>query len=125
MPTPEETYKAFIEHKAPLDGVGLESTVNKLKPATVELLTRDGGEWRGGDFDTGNPSEGRLAKIKWAGKTFHSADDVEPIVLYDGDGERVWAKEFGKGSVSTFSVIALLLLLLLFRLSLSGLSLHP
>ncbi|RFU32319.1 hypothetical protein B7463_g4044, partial [Scytalidium lignicola] len=99
MPTPEETYKAFTEQKKRLDASGLESIVNKLKPATINLLTRDGGEWRGGDFDTGNPSEGELAKIRWAGKTFHSADDVEPIVLYNAKGERVWAEEFGRGSL--------------------------
>ena len=57
------------------------------------------GEWEGGSFDTGHPTHDQLKTNNWAGKNFRTVDDVEPIVLYDAKGARVWSKDYGNAQV--------------------------
>ena len=42
----------------------------------------------GGEFTTGHKMNGLLEKAGWFGKTFTSADDVQPLVCLDGDGKK-------------------------------------
>ncbi len=35
--------------------------------------------------------------MNWAGKTFISADEVQPIVVYDTEGKRRYAEEISGG----------------------------
>lgn len=68
---------------APLDDVlELYDALPAVDPA--EML----GEWDGGLVPTGHPGEGQLGALGWVGKTFRSADDVDPIVVADPDGGR-------------------------------------
>lgn len=46
------------------------------------------GEWSGGVFNTGHPGEQQLHSLKWAGKSFRSRDDVDPIISLGTDGAR-------------------------------------
>jgi hypothetical protein len=39
------------------------------------------------------------AKLGWAGKTFRSVDDVDPMVLHGEDGKRVWMESAGRARV--------------------------
>lgn len=56
-----------------------------LPPVAAEEML---GEWDGGIVATGHPGEGQLDALGWVGKTFRSADDVDPIVVAGPDGER-------------------------------------
>lgn len=69
------------------------------------------GEWTGGSFENDHPSHAQLKSLNWAGKTFRSEDDVDPMVVYDAEGKRTWlemmgnarlreVKLFGKSSIS-------------------------
>ena len=69
-----------------------------MGPVKPELLI---GEWNGGTFDTGHAGVARMADMKWAGKTFRGVDDGIPIMVIDGDGNRVQDKEWGGSSVSS------------------------
>ena len=46
-------------------------------------------ERNGATFGYGHPLEPYLESIRWAGKTFRAPDDVDPIVCFGANGERV------------------------------------
>ncbi|MEI2701417.1 MAG: DUF4334 domain-containing protein [Baekduia sp.] len=46
------------------------------------------GSWSGEIVPTGHRGERALAGLRWAGKDFHDADDVDPIVVFGEDGGR-------------------------------------
>jgi GXWXG protein len=68
-----------------------------LEPATIEGLL---GEWKGGEFLTGHKMNGQLEKAGWFGKTFKSANDVQPLVCVDADGNKFSNVAMGKGGAS-------------------------
>lgn len=70
---------------------------NKLKPVEASRLI---GEWTGGDLDTGHVAHQTLEQMKWAGKSFRSVDDVDPIMIYNDNGQRVWNDSYGHAVVS-------------------------
>lgn len=57
------------------------------------------GEWEGGVFNTGHPGEKQLGALNWRGKTFHSANDVNPIISHDDSGKRVVNPVLGTASL--------------------------
>ncbi|MFH8803386.1 DUF4334 domain-containing protein [Streptomyces sp. NPDC017936] len=62
------------------------------------------GEWKGGEFATGHPLNGMLAKAGWYGKTFASVHDVKPLMCRDEKGELYSDHELGKGEASLWTV---------------------
>ena len=76
----------------------VEEVFNQLPALSPEVLI---GKWTGGSFNTGHPSHQQLASHKWAGKDFHSIDDVDPIMLYDDQGNRTFYPDFGHARVRT------------------------
>lgn len=58
------------------------------------------GSWKGTSLDTGHPAHQRLTEVSWAGKDFHSVDDVDPVIVFDDNGKRVVSEAFGKARVS-------------------------
>ncbi|KAJ7643870.1 hypothetical protein FB45DRAFT_1052731 [Roridomyces roridus] len=96
--SPEQAYLALIASSNPTDTETVTSLFDQLKsiPPSFSFL----GEWVGGHFPTlGHPASELATQIKWAGKRFHSEDDVEPIVVYDEQGNRVWCEEWGRARV--------------------------
>lgn len=57
------------------------------------------GEWDGSVFNTGHPGEKQLGALNWRGKTFHSANDVNPIISHSADGQRVVNPVLGTASL--------------------------
>jgi hypothetical protein len=57
------------------------------------------GDWEGGVFNTGHPGEKHLAKLAWAGKSFRSRNDVDPIVSKDAAGIRKANPIMGQASL--------------------------
>lgn len=45
------------------------------------------GDWQGEEVATGHPMDGMLAATRWFGKSFHSAEAVDPLV-HTGQGGR-------------------------------------
>ncbi|KAI7878227.1 hypothetical protein K492DRAFT_180027 [Lichtheimia hyalospora FSU 10163] len=76
-----------------VDHAQLESLFNQLKPINSDFLL---GEWNGGIFNDGHPSGEALRQINWAGKTFHSIEQVKPVILHGAQpGERIWCEDYG------------------------------
>lgn len=74
---------------------------NSLKPIEMGFLL---GDWTGGDLDTGHAGTKALKDMRWAGKSFRSTEDVDPIMIYDANDCRVWNKEYGHAVVSGLSL---------------------
>ncbi|MFB6785264.1 DUF4334 domain-containing protein [Streptomyces olivaceus] len=62
------------------------------------------GAWRGGEFDTGHPLNGELAKAGWYGKTFTAVHDAKPLICRGPEGELYSDRELGKGEASLWTV---------------------
>ncbi|MFD0318630.1 DUF4334 domain-containing protein [Streptomyces flavalbus] len=62
------------------------------------------GEWKGGEFQTGHPLNGELAKSDWYGKTFVSVHDAKPLMCRGAGGELYSNVELGKGEASLWNV---------------------
>lgn len=57
------------------------------------------GDWEGGVFRTGHAGEQQLEAIKWVGKSFHSENDVDPIISRAADGGREANPVLGKATL--------------------------
>ena len=62
------------------------------------------GAWQGGEFVTGHPINGMLAKAGWFGKTFTSRHDVQPLMCRDDNGELYSNQKLGKGEASLWAI---------------------
>lgn len=62
------------------------------------------GAWKGGEFRTGHPLEGMLAKAGWYGKTFTSVHDAKPLICRDESGALYSNLELGQGEASLWTV---------------------
>lgn len=67
-------------------------------------------------MNTGHPTEDKLTGMRWAGKTFRSTEDVDPIMVYNDNGERVWNEAWGHARVSGISCFNLLSRQLVYRI---------
>jgi hypothetical protein len=76
----------------------LEAVYNKLGPVKSQIVI---GEWKGGSFNTGHPADAQLRGMNWVGKTFHSTESVDPIII-EKDGQRVWEEKWGHARVGHF-----------------------
>lgn len=74
----------------------IEAVYNKLPALPIDFLRE---EWKGGSFDTGHPGHTQLLSMNWLGKTFHSTESVDPIVV-SKDGKRVCDENWGHAVVS-------------------------
>ncbi|KAL8782179.1 MAG: hypothetical protein Q9213_005615 [Squamulea squamosa] len=96
--TPEQQAISYIQNGGgAITEAEAEKIYNALKPLTSrEFLF---GCWNGGDFATGHPGSEGLKKVRWAGKDFRGVDDVDPIMVFDEEGKRVWNEEWGHASL--------------------------
>ncbi|CAG7990099.1 unnamed protein product [Penicillium salamii] len=88
---PNDEFVSLVAKGGKLNESEIEAVYNKL-PALPIAFLRD--EWKGGSFDTGHPGHNQLLTMNWAGKTFHSTESVDPIVMLE-DGKRVCNEEWG------------------------------
>jgi len=72
----------------------------QLQSVDAAYLTKGAGEWKGHAFNTGHPTYQKMKDLHWAGKTFRDSDDVDPIVVYDTEGKRVWNADWGHARAS-------------------------
>ncbi|OQE41404.1 hypothetical protein PENCOP_c005G08860 [Penicillium coprophilum] len=88
---PEEQFAALVAKGGKLHEADIEAVYNKLSALPINFLR---GEWKGGSFDTGHPGHTQLLSMNWVGKTFHSTENVDPIVILK-DGKRVCNEDWG------------------------------
>ncbi|BCS29656.1 DUF4334 domain-containing protein [Aspergillus puulaauensis] len=89
--TAEQDFLALTERPGKLNESDVEAVYNRLRPVLPEELI---GEWRGGSFDTGHPTHASLENIVWLGKTFHSTEEVDPVMVQK-EGKRVLNDQAG------------------------------
>lgn len=94
--SPEEAFLSLIKQKGPVTEADLEKIYNALQPVKTSFLL---GDWIGGGLDTGHPGYKALIDLRWAGKRFRAVDDVDPIMVWDAEGQRVWNEDWGHASV--------------------------
>ncbi|MFB6554834.1 DUF4334 domain-containing protein [Streptomyces sp. NPDC056405] len=94
-------FRALRETKSPVDAAELDGVWAGLGTVRPEEIL---GEWKGGEFDTGHPLNGELAKAGWYGKTFTSVHDAKPLICWDSEGELYSNQELGKGEASLWTV---------------------
>lgn len=71
----------------------IEKIFDKLEPANMEVFK---GDWKGHTVDTGHPGVKKNKEVRWAGKSFRSPDDVDPMVIYNDEVGRVWMEKTGR-----------------------------
>ncbi|KAJ5116838.1 hypothetical protein N7456_001186 [Penicillium angulare] len=89
--TPEQQYIELVARKNITEEEYL-SVFDQLKPVSDEKFL---GSWKGANVNTNHPTEKKLSDMKWAGKDFRSAEDVDPIMVYKDDGSRSWNEDWG------------------------------
>jgi hypothetical protein len=92
----EEAWVSLTRKEGHIDVADVTVVYDKLKPVSLETML---GEWTGGDFDYGHPARQVSLDLRWAGKVFRSENEVDPIIVYDDSGERVWNKDYGHAVV--------------------------
>lgn len=83
--TPEQQFNVLAARQETTAMTELDALFDALPDVSEDFMT---GEWDGGVFNTGHPGEKMLGSLGWAGKTFRSRDDVDPIVSRQADGSR-------------------------------------
>ncbi|KAJ0414583.1 hypothetical protein BJY00DRAFT_318667 [Aspergillus carlsbadensis] len=101
MATPDATQiLSAIRRGDPLTPLAVTAYFNALPAIAPENLL---GPWRGTCIQTGHPGTKSLTDLHWAGKTFHSTNDVDPIVVReqqpDGSIQRVANGIMGKARI--------------------------
>ncbi|KAJ7213854.1 hypothetical protein GGX14DRAFT_444269 [Mycena pura] len=94
--SPEKAYLSLIKSGTPTTPTVLMDIYDQLRPIVPAFLL---GEWAGGDFDTGHPVTRALKRINWAGKTFRSTEDVDPIVVHGEGGARIVLETYGNARI--------------------------
>lgn len=95
-----ERFNDLIKVKGSVNESDVAQVFDSLPAVSPEALI---GKWKGGSFDTGHSTHKQLTIFKWAGKDFHSVNEVDPIMLWDEQGNRNWFPDFGHAQVSNGS----------------------
>lgn len=92
----EARFEEFVEStRVSLDA--LHELFDALPAVETAFLL---GDWEGGVFATGHRGERQLGAIRWAGKRFHSEEDVDPIISRSADGGREVNPVLGKATLA-------------------------
>jgi len=91
----QQQFEQYATSQEKIEFTKLEALWDALEPVDQDFML---GEWTGGVFNTGHPGEKQLDALKWSGKTFHSFNDVDPIVCSGEGGSRVASPVMGKAT---------------------------
>ncbi len=83
--SPEQQFEALAARREKTPMHELDAFFDALPDVSETFMI---GEWDGGVFNTGHPGEQQLGALGWAGKTFRSRNDVDPMVSRQPDGQR-------------------------------------
>ncbi|KAI8376095.1 uncharacterized protein BYT42DRAFT_614880 [Radiomyces spectabilis] len=96
MTTPEEQLLELTGKKELIEEAKIANLFDQLKPVQSEFML---GDWLAGYYDTGHMTNKDLAEMRWAGKCFRTVNDIDPVMVYDDNGNRVHKKEFGQAQL--------------------------
>ncbi|MCX5402086.1 DUF4334 domain-containing protein [Streptomyces sp. NBC_00102] len=94
-------FQELREHDGQVDPLELDAVWAELDTVSPEEIL---GDWKGGEFRTGHPLDGMLAKADWYGKSFLSVHDAKPLVCRNAAGELYSNLELGQGEASLWTV---------------------
>jgi hypothetical protein len=94
--TAELRFQTFLDTNGPLPPATLLAYYDGLEPVTIEHML---GDWEGGVLATGHDGERQMSLVHWDGKTFHSRDDVDPIIVRRPGEERPASPIMGKATL--------------------------
>lgn len=94
--TAELRFQTFLDTVERLPPAALLEYYDGLAPVTIEFML---GDWDGGVFTTGHDGERQMSLVHWVGKTFHSRDDVDPMITRKPGEERVANPILGKATL--------------------------
>ncbi|MBM9617916.1 DUF4334 domain-containing protein [Streptomyces zhihengii] len=94
-------FRELREKDGPVPAAELDAIWAVLATTRPEEIL---GEWKGGEFATGHPLNGMLAKAGWHGKRFASVHDAKPLMCRDATGALYSNLELGKGEASLWTV---------------------
>lgn len=94
-------FQELRERDGSVDPLELDSVWAVLDTVRPEEIL---GGWKGGEFRTGHPLDGMLAKADWYGKSFDSVHDAKPLVCRNAAGELYSHLELGQGEASLWTV---------------------
>ncbi|PLN78181.1 GXWXG protein-domain-containing protein [Aspergillus taichungensis] len=101
MPTRlEDNLLKLVTEGQHVDASEVTALYDRLPPVSVQELL---GEWQGLAIQTGHQDIGILDSIGWVGKTFHSANEVDPVIVLSPDGKRVAKGDWGAARVGLLS----------------------
>ncbi|MGV9746347.1 DUF4334 domain-containing protein [Rhodococcus zopfii] len=100
--TVQEDVAALRARTDRIDPRELDALWDRLEPATIDDLV--GYRWRGFSFDTGHHTHHMLGAARWYGKSFAGAEDAQPLLCYDEDGNLFSDKATGRGGASLWEV---------------------
>lgn len=86
----------MIQYGGKIEEAQVAKIFDELAPIAPEFML---GDWQGGSFDTGHPSHALLLSSGWAGKSFHTVDNVDPVMVWKNGG-RVPNPKVGGARVS-------------------------
>lgn len=92
----EARFRQFVESTSKVALEDLYAFFDNLEAVDTSFML---GAWEGGVFNTGHPGEQQLAVLSWAGKTFHSDNDVDPIISRTAEGKREANPILGKATL--------------------------
>ena len=95
--TAERTVRGLIDEPQHTEPAELAGLFAQLEPVSIDFML---GDWHGGELPSGHPMDGALGKARWYGKSFRSANDVQPLVCLDEAGEKYSNVALGKGEAS-------------------------
>ncbi|MFI8288228.1 DUF4334 domain-containing protein [Streptomyces sp. NPDC085614] len=96
-----DRFQELRQKDGPVDPAELDEIWAALDTVRPEDIL---GAWRGGEFRTGHPLDGALAKARWYGKTFVALHDAKPLICRDASGGLYSDRELGKGEASLWTV---------------------
>jgi hypothetical protein len=92
----EARFQQFLESPGKVAVEDLHAFFDSLEAIDTSFML---GDWEGGVFNTGHPGERQLDLLGWAGKAFHSENDVEPIICRTAEGKREVNPILGKATL--------------------------
>lgn len=96
----EDNLLKLVSEGQHVDANEVTALYDRLPPVSVQELL---GDWQGLAIQTGHKDIETLGSIGWVGKTFHSANEVDPVIVVSPDGKRVAKGEWGAARVGSTS----------------------
>ncbi|KAF7532758.1 hypothetical protein G7054_g7703 [Neopestalotiopsis clavispora] len=96
MSSIESRFEKLAHSKGHIDEADVAAIFDEAECVQPDFML---GSWEGGSFNTGHPTHELLQVNNWAGKTFRTVEDVDPIVLYNDAGARIWCKDYGNAQL--------------------------